>query len=253
MYYKISGQGKAVVLLHGFLEEGSMWDEAAKTLSKNYRVIVPDLEGFGQSPLLTSKLSMEYYAGEIYKLLKKEKVKQCVMLGHSMGGYITLAFAEKYPKMLSGFGLLNAHCFADSKEKKVNRKKGIEFIRKHGTKIFATEIYQGMAHESFQKKNKKLMGSLLAKALKYSPEALISAIGAMMNREDKSEVLREAKVRVLLINGKQDESAPLAQTLIQASYPSIADIHFFDRCKHLSIFEKKKETMEAIQSFLGML
>ena len=84
------------MLIHGFVEEGSMWDNVAKALSKSCQLIIPDLPGFGKSPLTTSSLSMEYYADEIYALLKIEKVKQCVMLGHSMGGYVTLHFAEKY-------------------------------------------------------------------------------------------------------------------------------------------------------------
>ena len=154
MYYKITGKGKAVVLLHGFIEEGIMWNDTARALSKKHRVIVPDLEGFGNSPLQSKTLSMEHYAGEIYKLLKKEKVKQCVMLGHSMGGYIALYFAEKYPQMLSGFGLINSQCYADTEEKKANRKKGNEFIATHGTKVFVNELYGNLFHEIFKKKNK---------------------------------------------------------------------------------------------------
>ena len=192
---------------------------------------------------------MEKYADDLYELLKNEKVKKCILLGHSMGGYITLCFAEKYPDMLSGFGLINSHCFEDSSDKKINRKKGNEFVAKRGTKVFVRELYRHLFHPSF--KNKKLITSLTAKAEKYSPDALIAANTGMMNRKSKEHVLKNAKVPVLLINGKQDESAPFALTSQQASLPIIADVHFYDKCKHMSVFEKKKETVSAIEKFMA--
>lgn len=251
MYYKVSGKGKAVVLLHGFIEEGSMWDAVAKSLSKTQKVLVPDLPGFGQSEISNpkSEISMEGYAEDVYEMLKTEKIKKCIMLGHSMGGYITLHFAEKHPDMLSAFGLINSHCFQDTPEKKTNRKKGIEFIRKHGTKPFVTELYHSMFHESFLKTNKPLVNSLMAKAVKYTPEALMLANAAMMKRKGKEEVLKSAKVPVLFINGKEDQTAPLELTLKQASFPSIAHIHFFAGCKHMSVFERKRETIKIITDF----
>src|SRR5262249_51418582 len=158
-----------IVLLHGFIEEGVIWSGAAKSLSKNYKVIVPDLEGFGNSPLKIELLSMEYYAGEVFDMLKKEGVKKCVLIGHSMGGYIALDFAEKFPQMLSGLGLVNSHCYEDTTAKKENRKKAIEFIRKHGSKPFVKELYYNLFHESFRGKNKKFIDSLIHKAIRYSP------------------------------------------------------------------------------------
>ncbi len=239
------------MLVHGFIEVGSMWDAAVQELQKNYIVIVPDLPGFGSAPLPSKgKLSMEFYARYLFEILKKEKVQKLVLLGHSMGGYVALNFAEKYGEMLLGFGLLNSHCFADTPEKKINRKKGIAFIMEHGTKPFVTELYYNIFHESFRKKNKKLIESLIAKAVKYSPESVMQANEAMMNRKDKNTVLKTSPVPVLFINGKQDESAPLALTLKQSSYPAFADVHFFDRCKHMSIFEKKKETLLAVKNFI---
>lgn len=252
MYYKTTGKGKVVVLVHGFIEEGAMWSDTAKALSKNYKVIVLDLEGFGNSPLQSKTLSMEYYADEVFKLLQKEKVKKCVLLGHSMGGYIALNFAERHPEMLTGFGLVNSHCFADAEEKKANRKKGNAFIAKHGSKPFVRELIPGIFHDSFKKTatGKKLIAALVKKAEKYTPEALIAANTAMMNRKEKCDVLKQSPVPVLLINGKQDESAPLNLTSQQASFPSVADVHFYENCKHMSVFEKKKEALKAITRFV---
>ena len=241
------------MLVHGFIEEGSMWTDLTKTLQKKYKVIVPDLPGFGNEPLPAdgTTISMEYYAEYLLTILKKEKVKKLVLLGHSMGGYVALHFAEKHGQMLSGFGLINSHCFADAPEKKENRKKGIAFVKQYGVDLFVTELYNHIFHESFKRDNKKLINRLIAKAVKYNPEAVIQANRAMMNRKDKSEVLKNALVAVLLLNGKEDESAPIASTLKQASYPPVADVHFYSKCKHMSIFEKKREAAKAIADFVA--
>jgi len=255
MHYTITGKGKAVVLLHGFIEEGSMWQTIAKQLSETYRVIIPDLPGFGHSALgkLQPKLSMDWYAEAVYKMLKEAGIKKCVMLGHSMGGYITLYFAEKHPEMLTGFGLINSHCFADTDEKKKNRKKGIDFIKRHGSNLFVTELYNSIFTDTYISKNRKFVNSLIAKAAEYTPEALMQANRAMMEREDKSMVLKKAKVPVLFIAGKDDQSSPLAYTLKQAAMPAIADVHIFSNSKHMSIFERKAEALNAIQSFLQLI
>lgn len=251
MHYKVTGRGKAVVLLHGFIEEGSMWAPLVRSLSKTHKVLVPDLPGFGKSPLTTSELSMEWYAKQVYEMLKAEKVKTCVMLGHSMGGYITLAFAEKYGDMLTGFGLINSQCYADSAEKKANRKKSIDFIKKHGTKPFVKELYPNLFNEAYLKQNKKVVNAMIAKAEKYTSEAVTAATAAMMNREDKSAVLKNSKVPVLLLGGKDDTAAPLEAQLKQAPLPSVSHVYIFGECKHMSLYEKKKETFTAVKNFLS--
>jgi len=248
-YYRVEGRGKALMLVHGFIEDGGMWDGLVDILKKDYKLIVPDLPGFGKSSLLKSDISMDWYAEYLWEILKVEKINKLMLLGHSMGGYITLSFAGKHSEMLAGFGLLNSHCFEDSPEKKKNRLKGISFIKEHGTHFFVSELYNSIFHESFKKKNKKLIADLIGKAQKYTPQAVMSANAAMMNRHDKSEVLKNAQVPVLFINGKQDESAPIILTLKQASYPAIADFRLFDNCKHMSVFERKTEVVKSIKAF----
>ena len=159
-------------------------------------------------------------------------------------------FAEKNSALLAGFGLVNSHCFADTDEKKANRQKGNDFIARNGSRPFVTELYNNIFYETYKAKNQKLINKLIEQAALYTPDALIAANTTMANRAGKEDVLKTAQVPVLLINGKQDESAPFSLTAKQATYPPVADVHFHDPCKHMSIFEKKKETITAVGQFL---
>src|SRR5690348_5403533 len=119
--YSVEGEGKAVVLLHGFAEDRRIWNNQAAFLKNQFKLIIPDLPGSGKSGLLTYKtsISVDNYADCIHALLKEEQIEQCILLGHSMGGYITLAFAEKFAYLLKAFGFVHSTAFADSEEKKV--------------------------------------------------------------------------------------------------------------------------------------
>src|SRR4051812_20227657 len=134
VFYRVSGQGKTVVLLHGFGEDGNIWNHIEKKLKNNFRVIVPDIPGSGRSTILKNEakpVQIDDYAEVIISILKNESVRSCTVIGHSMGGYITLAIAEKYPELLNGFGLFHSTAFADNEEKKQTRQKSIEFIQSH--------------------------------------------------------------------------------------------------------------------------
>jgi pimeloyl-ACP methyl ester carboxylesterase len=198
-------------------------------------------------------LTVEIYAEYLRQILLKEKVKKLVLLGHSMGGYITLAFAEKHAAMLSAFGLLNSHCYADTAEKKASRKKTIAFITKNGTKDFIKQFYDGVFDKSYKKKHPKVVKRMLADAAEYKPQAVIAATRAMINRKDRSQVLVKSRVPVLLISGKDDEVIPLDLSLKQASLAPFTEIHLLKKSKHMSLFEKKKETKAAIWNFLELL
>ncbi|HTG56780.1 MAG TPA: alpha/beta fold hydrolase, partial [Niabella sp.] len=115
--YLAGGEGNAVVLLHGFGVDSSAWVEQINYLQKSYRVIAPDLPGIGVSEL-TSNVSMEGVAAIVKEILEAEEIEQAAVIGHSLGGYIALAFAEKYPELLSGLGLFHSTAIADNDEKK---------------------------------------------------------------------------------------------------------------------------------------
>src|SRR5215207_7591047 len=132
IFYRIAGMGKPVVFIHGFGEDGRVWDEAIYELKKQFQCIIPDLPGSGNSIMKNGDWSIEGLAEAVGSILDVEEIPVATMIGHSMGGYVTLAFAEKYPASLNGFALFHSSAFADSEEKRETRKRGIQFIEQHG-------------------------------------------------------------------------------------------------------------------------
>ncbi len=110
---KIMGKGEVIMLIHGYLETSEIWNSFAKRLSENFRIILVDLPGHGRSDNADEVLTMDLMATVLAKLLENLDIKKVFLTGHSLGGYITLAFAELYPEMLSGYCLFHSHPFAD--------------------------------------------------------------------------------------------------------------------------------------------
>lgn len=118
IFYEVHGAGKPVILLHGFAETGAVWFHQTNYLKNKFKIIVPDLPGYGKSPELnieTPETKIDDYADCIHALLNEENIKFCTILGHSMGGYITLSLASRYPELLNAFGFVNSTAFADGK------------------------------------------------------------------------------------------------------------------------------------------
>src|SRR5687768_9031756 len=123
IFYRLYGNGKPVMLVHGFGETGDVWKSQVSFLKGSFKLIVPDLPGSGQSEM-TDDMSMEGMAEILKQILDKEKITGVSMIGHSMGGYIMLAFSKKYSQYLTAIGLFHSTAYADSEEKKAVRKKG---------------------------------------------------------------------------------------------------------------------------------
>jgi len=142
LVYNRSGNGPAVILVHGFPESSAIWDDFSKELSKEFTVITPDLPGYGGSGLPKDLSSMDEYADAVHAVASHAGVKKFTLIGHSMGGYIAMALAKKYANgdLLNGIGLFHSTVFADSDEKKVNRNRAIEAAKKDKTGFIKAAI-----------------------------------------------------------------------------------------------------------------
>lgn len=253
--YRKEGSGQTVVLLHGFGEDSTIWDKQLPFLKAFCQVIVPDLPGSGQSTLLQpakseTPVTIEDYADCIFALLQQEQVASCIMLGHSMGGYITLAFAGKYSQVLNGFGLVHSTAFADSEEKKAARRKGIELMRQYGGFSFLKNTIPNLFADEYKQKNAESVALLIEKGKEFSTDALIQYYTAMIYRDDRTAVLKNSIVPVLFIIGSQDVAAPLNDLLQQVHLPGVSYIHILEGVGHMGMWEATDEINKHLAAFI---
>ncbi len=248
IHYREFGKGKPVILVQGFGEDGNIWNELIEDLKDNFKIIVPDIPGSGKSEMLDGEnTSIEDYAEVIKAILKEEKIELCCMIGHSMGGYITLAFAEKYPELLYGFGLFHSSAFADEEEKKQTRRKAIEFIKTKGTYAFLKTSIPNLFADS---KHQNDIEMLIEQGKNLTLEALIQYYHAMINRPDRTHVLKIFTKPVLFIIGQKDNAIPLQASLQQCHLPAISHVHILENVGHMGMIEEQKKCSGLLLSFL---
>ncbi len=148
--YEVRGAGLPVILLHGFTEDRRIWDLLLTGMEDKYYWILPDLPGSGQSSFNRTLTELKDFAEALDAIANAENIRKMVLIGHSMGGYISMAFAEKYPDKLSGLGLFHSSTYADSPEKKESRDKNILFIQKNGAALFVEEAIPGLFSDKFK-------------------------------------------------------------------------------------------------------
>ncbi|OQY92958.1 MAG: alpha/beta hydrolase [Sphingobacteriales bacterium UTBCD1] len=252
IHYKISGTGNTAVLIHGFGEDGSIWKRQAGYLKDQFHLIIPDLPGSGTSGLI-SNISIEGMADMVNAILDNENISDCTVIGHSMGGYITLAFAEKYSSVLNGFGLFHSTSYADSEEKKANRRKSIEFIKQHGSFEFLKNITPNLFSPDSNKRFKKEINEFITSLRYFTPEALIAYYEAMIKRPDRSAQLTESPVPVLFVIGQYDTVIPINDLLQQSHLPSKAFIHILSESGHMGMMEESGKSNSVLENFLNSL
>ena len=247
--YKTEGKGAAVVLLHGFCEDSSIWEEfRVDLLEENYRVIRIDLPGFGKSEVLPDA-SIEQMAEAVHAVLLKLNLAKVVFIGHSMGGYVGLAFARLYPELLMGLGLFHSHPYADSEEKKENRRKSVAFIQRQGHALFVKQLIPGLFNQRFAKSNAFLIEKLTYRAARGKSAGIIAAQKAMIERPDETSTLKSLNVPVLFIIGEEDQAVP-PENAEQIHLPQAASIHILEKVGHMGLFEARKQTQRIVRQFV---
>ena len=247
--YSDDGEGKVIVLLHGFLESKEIWEPFTQKLSKKYRVISIDLPGHGKSDVFYKTNSMEMMAKAVKHVLEVLEIRKCVMLGHSMGGYVTLAFAEQFPKQLKGFGLINSSPMADTAEKKKDRLRAMELI-KNDRMNFITELITKLFAVDNLKKFKPELEELKRIARNTRKDGAIAALAGMRERKDRTVVLQNSKVPVVFIYGMKDPIVSFEKNLPLAMLPKKNYIGISENAAHLSFIEDKELTLSRLVEFL---
>ena len=247
--YEQEGKGPTIVLLHGFCEDSRVWDEFTPDLIDNHRIVTIDFPGFGSSERIPN-ITIEQMADAVAAVVNHLELSEIILIGHSMGGYVSLAFAEKHPDLLIGLGLFHSHPFADSDEKKAGRQKGMDFINEHGHFLFVKQLFPNLFVPNYAKSNSFLIDKLTYNAANYQPGSIVDALAAMKNRPDRSVVLTKFPKPVLFIIGREDKAVPEEASIAQTHLPNLASIHMLEKVGHMGMFEARKQTQRIIKGFV---
>ena len=241
------GKGAAVVLLHGFLENKSMWDAYLPLLTQKNRIITIDLLGHGETECLGYVHAMEDQADMIYAVLMYLKIRKTVLIGHSMGGYVALAFAELYPDYVKGLFLLNSTSRADSDERKKNRDRAIVAVKQNYTAFVSMSI-----SNLFSENNRQLLTEEIEKvkkeALKTPLQGIVAALEGMKIRKDREVILHFAPYPIQLVLGKEDGVLIYNENLEQIEGTKVQLTTFPDG--HMSHIENEKQLKKTLIDFL---
>jgi pimeloyl-ACP methyl ester carboxylesterase len=246
---------QALVFLHGFCESKTIWQDFAHALNHTYgyAVLCIDLAGFGESEKWDKPYSIADLAEAVQHTLQALDISQAIMVGHSLGGYVMLAYAEKYSQSLKGICLFNSLIFADTEEKKQNRNKLIESLQVYGTKPFLQTFFHNLFAPANREKYEPAIQQLLTEAQNIHADTLIHTTAAMRDRKDQSKLVRELPVPLCLIMGKEDPIISAEQNTNQAQLPTQFPIFTANipNCGHLAMIEARQAALLALKTFIA--
>lgn len=245
--YSDAGKGTAVVLLHGFLENSTMWSALVPALLRKYRVVCIDLLGHGDTDCLGYVHSMEDNADMVHAILVELKIRKAIFVGHSMGGYVSLAFAELYPDMVKGMVLLNSTSRADSDERKTNRDRAIQAVKQNYTNFVRLSIANLFSADN-RERLAPIIEEVKQEALKTPLQGIVASLEGMKIRKDREVLLHFAPYPILLVLGKKDEVLKFEDNVTQIEGTSVQLATFPDG--HMSHIENKVELEKTLLDFL---
>jgi len=245
--FSSEGNGSAVVLLHGFLEDISIWKNLSKELVKKYKVVTIDLLGHGKTDCLGYVHSMEEMATIVKAVLKNQKIRKATLIGHSMGGYVGLAFAEKYSKNIKGLCLMNSTSQADSEERKELRLRAIQMAHKNYEAMVTMSI-NNLFTQTIRKDIVEEIEVTKKVALNTSVQGYIACMEGMRLRKNKEAILKYATFKKLIIVGEKDPVLNYKSVVEEGNRTETLVIVFSNG--HMSHIENPKELLLTIKSFL---
>lgn len=248
IHYKNEGSGEAVVLLHGFLENLSMWDEIADELSKTHQVIRIDLPGFGKSESIEKVHAMELFAACVHQVLLELKIHKFSLVGHSMGAYVSLALLEMCSDKIEHICLFHSTANADSEEKKSGRERAIKTLKDKQNVYLKTAI-PFLFPQQFQEGCKAQIQKMIAEAKGLSPNGISAALKGMQQRKDTNRCLKDFSGKKTYIAGTLDPLLKVS-SLRQEALNNGANFLEIDNAGHMSHWENPKMAIELIQKSL---
>lgn len=240
------GKGTAIVLLHGFLENTNMWKDITPHLSKRNRVIAIDLLGHGKSDCLGYVHSMELFAETVAAVLKHLRIRKCFLVGHSMGGYVSLAFAEKHPQKIKGLCLMNSTSNEDDEERKALRSRANKMVQTNFESMVRMSFVNLFGPKSKTTYKKEVEAALL-EALQTPMQGYIAAQEGMRIRINRNHILMNHTFKKVMIIGEKDPVLEYQKLLQEAKNTNTATVVFPNG--HMSHIENKEALIKALKTF----
>jgi len=245
--FKIKGEGLPIIFIHGFCETGEIWDTLANSLSSNYQVITLDLPGFGSSKLAKTDITLQEIGKDLNEWVLAQDFKKPVVIGHSLGGYISLSMVNEMPSLFSAFGLIHSTSRGDTKEKKGNRNRVIEFVREHGVKAFVKSFVPDLYHQ----KNHPSVDFVHKMALKTQESAFLAYTAAMRDRPSYEKLIANFPKPMLIVGGEKDTVISIDTLREQATISNLVSFHSLSQVGHMGMFEATTELEMIVNNFLS--
>lgn len=243
-------KGPAVIFIHGFPFNRSMWEPQLEALSKSYRTVSYDLRGHGQSEVGDGQYSLEFFVDDLILGMDHLKIENSVVCGLSMGGYIALRAVECYPSRFKGLILCDTKSEADTNEVKVKRAAAVLAVKKGGVKSFAEGFVRTVLTEKTLKTKPDLVFSVVTMIQGNSALGICGAILAMAARTDTTAALVKMTLPTLILVGEEDRlTSPSASEAMMKTLPH-ATLHVIPKAAHLCNLENPAAFNERLLTFL---
>ncbi len=244
------GSGPAIVLLHGFLGDGSLWENQRRELAKRARVIIPDLRGCGGSSVTPGPYLMETLAGDLATVLDALALERAIVVGHSLGGYVALAFFRMYAERVAGMGLVASRVQPDSAERIRERRELAQIVARNGTTGIVESHVERFLGARTLRDRPDIVETVRAAIARSSPDAVIAYLEGMAVRVGSEDLLEDIAVPVTVVSGSEDRMIPAG--MLRTTAEAIAAAHYLEiaDCGHMVMLEAATETTEAISALL---
>lgn len=247
--YTDEGRGVPVLFVHGFPLSRGAWQKQVDALRSSYRVIAPDLRGFGESDAGTGVTTMAQFADDLHELLEQRATGPVILIGHSMGGYVLFAFLRQYPALVRGLVLVGTKAGADGAEGAATRRATAEKVQKEGVQV----VVNAMAPKMLAADNHDAAMATQVRALMTpsKPAGVIGALLGMAERPDSTPDLARITVPTLIITGANDVLIPSTESEALNRGIQNSELHIIAHAGHLVSFEQPDKFNQILQEWLS--
>ena len=245
IHYQETGSGKTIILIHGFCENLSIWDNLVPELSRKFHLIAVDLPGFGKS-LLSEVQSITDVAKQLDKLIQTLSIKNPVLIGHSLGGYVAAAYAQLFSEKLSKIIFFHSTSHEDPPEKKIQRDKTHLFLKENGINVFNNSFVQNIFSELSPNEMKEKTLNILNKT---SLNSALTYTQFMRDRNRTLDSIKTLNIPKMYIAGKYDQIIPYEMTRKESNYTG-SNYQLLQHSGHMGMVEEPELSLEIIKNFL---